>query len=245
MLKQQQTNTLLSCAVARLSYCGESCQPCTRAKGAAASPRSAPAFASAGADGSRGRGGCGRAFVVEVGTGRGRRRNLHRRTSSFRPHQRTPASEQTASAAPLPLICARVIRNTWLPIMTPLLSCRAEQGCEGHIYVYHRRVRTLSCSEGKYRRWRLLSRDAALQPLTLYHHACTSKGMYQPFFRLLSKRVHPNKPKIRKEVNKSDPALITEIKQICCSLINVKYSLEAKATPEHRHVWGESLRLEQ
>lgn len=132
---------------------------------------------SARMDGSRGRGGCGRAFVVEVGTGRGRRRrNLHRWTSSYRPHQRTPASEQTASAAPLPLI-----RNTWLPIMTPLLSCRAEQGCEGHIYVYHRRVRTLSCSEGKYRRWRLLSRVAALQPQILYHHACTSKGMYQPF----------------------------------------------------------------
>lgn len=34
-----------------------------------------------------------------------------------------PGGKQTATTAPLPLICAWVIRNTWLPIMAPVLFC--------------------------------------------------------------------------------------------------------------------------
>lgn len=45
--------------------------------------------------------------------------------------------KQTATTAPLPLICAWVIRNTWLPIMAPVLSCEVEQGCEGCVYTSH------------------------------------------------------------------------------------------------------------
>jgi len=40
----------------------------------------------------------------------------------------------TATAAPLPLICVWVIRNTWLPIMAPVLSCEVERGCEGRVH---------------------------------------------------------------------------------------------------------------
>ncbi len=45
-----------------------------------------------------------------------------------------PGGKQTETAAPLPLICAWVIRNTWLPIMAPVLSCEVEQGREGRIH---------------------------------------------------------------------------------------------------------------
>lgn len=45
-----------------------------------------------------------------------------------------PGGKQTATAAPLPLICAWVIRNTWLPIMASVLSCEVEQGCEGRVH---------------------------------------------------------------------------------------------------------------
>lgn len=45
-----------------------------------------------------------------------------------------PGGKQTATAAPLPLISACVIRNTWLPIMAPVLSCEVEQGCEGRVH---------------------------------------------------------------------------------------------------------------
>lgn len=45
-----------------------------------------------------------------------------------------PGGKQTATAAPLPLICAWVIRNTWLPIMAPVLSWEVEQGCEGRVH---------------------------------------------------------------------------------------------------------------
>lgn len=46
---------------------------------------------------------------------------------------------------PSPLICAWVIRNTWLPIMAPVLSCEVEQGCEGHVH-----TSTHSHSDGKH-----------------------------------------------------------------------------------------------
>lgn len=45
-----------------------------------------------------------------------------------------PGGKQTATAAPLPLICAGVIRNTWLPIMAPVLSWEVERGCEGRVH---------------------------------------------------------------------------------------------------------------
>lgn len=55
--------------------------------------------------------------------------------------------KQTASTAPLPLICASVIRNTWLPIMTPLLSHEVEEGCKGHICVSPMCIHTSTESE--------------------------------------------------------------------------------------------------
>lgn len=43
--------------------------------------------------------------------------------------------KQTATAARLPVICAWVIRNTWLTIMAPVLSCEVEQGREGCVHI--------------------------------------------------------------------------------------------------------------
>lgn len=71
---------------------------------------------------------------VEVGRGRGWRWDLHWWMSSFWPHQRSRGGEQTATAAPLPLICAWVIRTTWLPLMAPVLSWEVKQGCDGRVH---------------------------------------------------------------------------------------------------------------
>lgn len=45
-----------------------------------------------------------------------------------------PEGKQTATTAPLPLICAWVIKNIWLPIMAPVSSREVEQSCEGRVH---------------------------------------------------------------------------------------------------------------